>query len=69
MDAAYEGQLKRTFVAMLVLLAAHLPFLIGIIFMYRKLDFKPIESVFKDFKEDSDDSGSDIDTNDGNGSD
>lgn len=63
MDAAYEGLMKRTFVAMIVLLATHLPFLIGIIFMYRKLGFKPDKSAFKDSKEESDDSESDMDSN------
>ena len=67
-DAAYEGLMKRTFVAMLVLLATHLPFLIGIIFMYGRLGFKPTESAFKDFKE-SDDSESDLDINNENESD
>ena len=62
-DAAYEGLLKRTFVAMIVLLATHLPFLTGIIFMYRKLGLKPNESPFKDSKEGSDDSESDMDSN------
>ena len=66
MDAAYEGLMKRTFVAMLVLLATHLPFLIGIIFMYRKLGSKPTESAFKDFEEESDDNESDMDSSNEN---
>ena len=63
MDAAYEGLMKRTFVAMIVLLVTHLPFLIGIIFMYRKLGFKPNKSAFKDSEEESDNSESDMDSN------
>lgn len=58
-DAAYEGLMKRTFVAMVVLIAAHLPFLSGIMFMYKKLGSKPKESAFKQSKEESDDSESD----------
>ena len=61
-DAAYEGLMKRTFVAMLLLLTSHLPFLIGIVTMYRKLGSKPAESAFKDSEDDdgeSDPSNSD----------
>ncbi len=36
-DAAYEGVEKRTFLAMALLAATHLPFLIGTILLYRKL--------------------------------
>ena len=50
-DAAYEGLMKRTFVAMLVLMATHLPFLTGIVVMYRKLGFKPTKSAFSDSEE------------------
>lgn len=60
-DAAYEGLRKRTFGAMLVLLATHLPFLIGIVFMYRKLGIKPPKSSFKDVKEENE-CASDLDT-------
>lgn len=62
MDAAYEGLMKRTFAAMIVLLATHLPFLIGIVFMYRKLGLKPNKSAFKESEEESDDSETDMDT-------
>ena len=51
-DAAYEGLMKRTFIAMLVLMASHLPFLIGIVILYRKLGSKPMESAFTDLEED-----------------
>lgn len=36
-DAAYEGMMKRTFLAMIIMIVAHLPFLIIFILMYRKL--------------------------------
>ena len=62
MDAAYEGVMKRTFVAMFVLVATHLPFLIGIVLMYRKLGLKPNESAFKSLKEDNKESDSDTST-------
>jgi cbb3-type cytochrome oxidase subunit 3 len=61
-DAAYEGLMKRTFVAMIVLLVTHLPFLVGIVFMYRKLGSKPKESAFKESEEENDDSETDMDT-------
>ena len=62
MDAAYEGARKRTFVAMLVLVATHVPFLVGIVVMYRKLGLKPNESAFMNLREDSDsDAGMDDD--------
>lgn len=47
---------------MIVLLATHLPFLIGIVFMYKKLGSKPKESAFKESEEESDDSETDMDT-------
>ena len=65
-DAAYEGMMKRTFVAMIVLLATHLPFLTGIIIMYRKLGSKPTESAFKDSEEETDNSESDMDSSNEN---
>ncbi len=36
-DAAYEGTQKRTFLIIIVLVTAHLPFLAEIILFYRKL--------------------------------
>ena len=36
-DAAYEGTQKRTFLAMVLLVFTHLPFLFGIIVFYKKL--------------------------------
>ena len=60
MDAAYEGMKKRTFVGMLVLVTTHLPFLIGIIVMYRKLGVKPNEVEYKE--EETRESDSDIDS-------
>ena len=44
--------MKRTFIAMLLLMASHLPFPIGIVIMYRKLGSKPTESAFTDLQED-----------------
>ena len=58
-DAAYEGLMKRTFIAMLLLMASHLPFLIGIVLMYRKLGSKPMKSAFTDLEEDEVESGTD----------
>ena len=52
-DAAYEGLKKRTFAAMILLMITHLPFLIGIIIMYKKLGAKPADSAFKDIDDDS----------------
>lgn len=37
MDAAYEGMMKRTFLPMIIMIIAHLPFLIIFVLMYRKL--------------------------------
>lgn len=59
-DAAYEGLMKRTFVAMLLLMISHLPFLIGTVIMYRKLGSKPMESAFMDSEDDEVESGADI---------
>ena len=42
-DAAYEGVQKRTFLAMVIMAGAHLPFLVGIIVMYRKLGEKNVD--------------------------
>lgn len=36
-DAAYEGMMKRTFLAMALMITAQLPFLIIFFFMYHKL--------------------------------
>lgn len=44
---------------MVLLLATHLPFLAGIVIMYRKLGSKPNESAFKETDEESNDSESD----------
>ena len=47
-DAAYEGVMKRTFLPMLLLAALHLPFLIGVTIMYKRLGTKPAISAFKE---------------------
>lgn len=49
-DAAYEGAVKRTFLAMLLLVAMYLPLLVGIIILYRILGNKPTGSAFEDTK-------------------
>lgn len=49
-DAAYEGVKKRTFLPMLLIAGVHLPFLIGVIAMYKKLGTKPANSAFKEVK-------------------
>lgn len=36
-DAAYEGMEKRTFLAMILLAATHLPFLVGLLLLYKPL--------------------------------
>ncbi len=40
-DAAYEGMQKRTFLAMLILLSLHVPMLVEILFLYKKLSPPP----------------------------
>ena len=62
-DAAYEGVKKRTFLPMLLIVGLHLPFLIGITILYKKLGTKPANSAFKedqpaDRKDDLDDRNS-----------
>ena len=42
MDAAYEGMMKRTFVAMIIMIIAHFPFLLFFFFMYSRLG-KPLD--------------------------
>ena len=59
MDAAYEGIQKRTFLGMLLLAAVHIPFLVGIIIMYRKLGEKHVDqSLYSELaSSDTSDSG------------
>ena len=56
MDAAYEAMMKRTFLAMTIMILTHLPFLIIIIVMYPKLgplDNKSVpERLLEDFNKD-----------------
>ncbi len=40
-DPAYEGMQKRTFLAMLILLSLHVPMLVEIVFLYKKLGPPP----------------------------
>jgi hypothetical protein len=42
-DAAYEGMMKRTFLAMCLMIVAQLPFLIVFLFMYQKLALPAIK--------------------------
>lgn len=50
MDATYEGFMKRTFVAMLLLIATHLPFLIGIAILYKRFTIKSKGDTFDDLE-------------------
>ena len=56
MDAAYEGMQKRTFLAMAIMIASHLPFLVIFIVIYHKLGSPKgkIEDTTSEKSEDSD---------------
>ena len=55
-DAAYEGMMKRTFLAMAIMIIAQLPFLIVFLFMYHKLAIPTIkiENGIMDNEDESD---------------
>ena len=60
MDAAYEGMQKRTFLAMVLLMFSHLPFLVGIIVFFQKLNYVVPPSGYSEIdKHDNDTNESD----------
>ena len=60
MDAAYEAIQKRTFLAMIILGGLHIPFLIEIIILYRKLG--PTDNQHSQSMSKSDDAGEEEET-------
>ena len=54
-DAAYEGMMKRTFLAMIIMILAHLPFLLFFACMYSKLGRPSKDFHSEDESESSDD--------------
>lgn len=56
MDAAYEGMMKRTFLAMIIMILAHLPFLLFFVCLYPKLGHHSKETELEDRASSSDES-------------